>query len=128
MPGFNVAIFSTIYQVIGLPAALLLIYWIAIKWMRSQEQKTNADRKEHSNKWDSMVKSFDINTKRIVEAHTNENNRMFALHERQTSLSEMHTAELSRLTERVGDVKQDVNNIKDKLEDHILEMRTQNEG
>jgi len=123
MPGFDAAFFSTIYQIIGLPAALMLIYWIAIKWMRSQEQKTNADRKEHANKWDSMVKSFDTNTKRMIDAHTSENDRMFALHERQTSLSEMHTAELARLTERVGDVKQDVNCIKDKIEDHIIESR-----
>jgi hypothetical protein len=101
---FDATLFTTVYQVIGLPAALMLIYWIAMKWMHDQGTKINADRIEHIRKWDSMVQSYEKQNKLQIQSHQDEIERMFKLHERQTCVSEMNAAELIKITEGVRQI------------------------
>lgn len=110
MPGLDSSLFTAVYQIVGLPAALLLIYWIAMKWMKEQAEKTSADRLEHINKWNSMIASWEKNSKRQEESHAEEIDRMFQLYERQIRISEMHAAELSRIAECVNTISSKLDN------------------
>lgn len=97
MNGAEATIFTQIYSVIGFPASLMLLYWLVNRWMKDQKAKVDADRVEHVNKWDSMIKA----NKEAME-------NMFKLFDRSATAAERNSHNIIEIKEKLNSIHNDI--------------------
>lgn len=113
----EIASFTSLYPVIGIPSLFILIYFIAKKAMADLKSKNDEDRAEHLKKWNSMIdtnktiqdnalKIFREQNTKLIESHEKALERVFKLQERTTAALEMQTANMAKMNEKLNNINQ----------------------
>ncbi|HEX2957728.1 MAG TPA: hypothetical protein VHO70_12910 [Chitinispirillaceae bacterium] len=86
----------------GIPAAILVTAFLVFLTMsRHQKEKTDQDRIEHMNKWNSMIQSQKENFSQLIKSHQEETDRMFRIMERNAQSQEATTHSLTIISRAI---------------------------